>query len=350
MGWYPVSTQQSIYSRLPKVDLHRHLEGSLRVDTLMEVARVHGLTLPLRPDLRSLVQMQASDSLNFSTFLSKFQFLRLFYRSPQIIARITREVVLDAAADQVRYLELRFTPVALSRAQGFPLSDVIDWVLESVSSASAEAGIRSRLIVSMNVHEPVSLAEEVLRLAIDRKDRGIVGLDLAGNEAEFSTLPFLDLVREAKASGLSATIHAGERGGAENVRRALEVLEADRIGHGVRVMEDTSVVALARERGVPFEVCVTSNHQTGVVPSLGAHPLRRMLTAGLNVTLNTDDPSISQITLSDEYRLACEELGLPLSTLQERILAGAQAAFLPPAEKQQLVEQLRRELAAVQPY
>ena len=174
--------------------------------------------------------------------------------------------------------------------------------------------------------------------------RGIVGFDLAGNEADFPAAPFTSLLREVKASGLKLSVHAGEWGGAANVREAIEVFRTDRVGHGVRVMEDPAVVALAREHKTPFEVCVTSNYQSGVVPSLAAHPLTKMIEAGLYVTLNTDDPSISQIMLSDEYRMAVESLHLTQADLAERVLAAAQAAFLPAQEKRTLISRIRDRL------
>jgi adenosine deaminase len=333
--------QAEFYHSLPKVDLHRHLEGSLRVGTMQVVIREHEITLPRSPDLSALVQMQANDPSNFETFLSKFQTLRLLYRSPEIIQRVTREAIEDAAADNVRYLELRFTPAALSRVKQFPLGEVMDWVAESAAQASQDYGIKVGLIVSLNRHEPLALGEETTRLAVERRHKGIVGLDLTGNEAQFAAGPFLDMFRQARASGLKLTVHAGEWGGAANIRQALEEFEADRIGHGVRVVEDENVMALAAERGTPFEVCLTSNFQSGVASGIEGHYLPRMLAAGVNVTLNTDDPSISGITLGDEYGLACEVLGTTRAALGERILAAARAAFLPDAERRQLVESLR---------
>jgi adenosine deaminase len=169
-----------------------------------------------------------------------------------------------------------------------------------------------------------------------------VGLDLTGNEAKFSALPFAGIFREAKQAGLRITVHAAEWGGAANVTEAILQLGADRIGHGVRIFEDYNAVELARERQTAFEVCITSNYQSGVVPGLSMHPLPRMIAAGLNVTVNTDDPSVSQIRLTDEYRLACEDLKLPLDLLKERVIAAAEAAFLPLAERRTLVDQLRR--------
>src|SRR5512140_2877501 len=156
------------YRAYPKVDVHRHLEGTLRLRTMLEVADQHGITIPddvLR--LSNMVQMQEEEGSSFQTFLSKFNTLRLFYRSPEIIHRITREAIEDAGRDNVRYLELRFTPVALSRAERFPLHDVIDWVLTSAHAAGEEFGVVVRLIASVNRHESTELAEQVAWLAAE---------------------------------------------------------------------------------------------------------------------------------------------------------------------------------------
>jgi adenosine deaminase len=197
------------FDELPKVELHRHLEGSLRLDTLLEVARTHGITIPRNFDLRSMVQMQKHDPLTFTTFLSKFQTLRLFYLSPEIIQRITREAIADAALDRVRYMELRFSPMALARAQNFPLNEVMDWVIESAHQAAKDYNIIIRLIASVNRHESPDLAEKIAGLAVERISRGIVGLDLAGNEADFAADPFAKIFLSAKAHGLRLCIHAG---------------------------------------------------------------------------------------------------------------------------------------------
>lgn len=335
----------NIFLVLPKAELHRHLEGSLRLETMMDISREHGLTVSdslMR--LSGLVQIQDEEPYTFINFLDKFKTLRLFYRSPDIIHRVTREAIEDAARDNVTYMELRFTPVALSRAERFPLHDVIDWVCESSAKAAEEFGITVKLIASVNRHESPELAEQVAWLAAGHKERGIVGLDLAGNEAEFSGQPFAPIFREAKESGLKITVHAGEWGGADNVREAIEELNADRIGHGVRIMEDESVIALAKERGTVFEVCVTSNYQSGVVPALTDHPLPRMLQAGLNATLNTDDPSISRIALSNEFQLAHDDLGISMGMLKERTLAAVNAAFLPEGEREKLVRKMEEGL------
>jgi adenosine deaminase len=312
---------------------------------MVDIANQHGITIPadvLR--LSTLVQIQAEDKFTFQNFLAKFNTLRLFYRSPDAIHRITREAVEDAAKDNVKYLELRFTPVALSRAERFPLHDVIDWVITSSQEAAQKNGMIVRLIASVNRHESTDLAEQVAWLAAEHLNHGMVGLDLAGNEAEFPAAPFIPIFKEAKQSGLHVTIHAGEWGPAIHVKQAIEDFETERVGHGVRILEDENIIAVACEHSTALEVCITSNYQSGVASSLEDHPLMKMYDRGLNVTINTDDPSVSRITLSHEYYTACEDLHMPQKILKQRIIAAAKASFLPNDEKDQLVKQLQKDL------
>lgn len=338
---------KGFYQALPKIELHRHLEGSLRFETVRELAREHSLDLPQTGKLRKLVQVQENEPMTFENFLSKFANLRLIYKSPEIITRITQEVIEDAAVDNVRYMELRFTPIALSRAQGFPLPDVIDWVIEGTQKANREFGITTRLIVSVNRHEEIELASQVAELAAAHIEDGIVGLDLAGNEAEFPAAPFLSLFKSSAEAGLHISIHAGEWGPGENVFYAIDTMGAERIAHGIRVLESPAAVRIAKDRQTAFEVCLTSNYQSGAVASVKDHPLKQMLDAGLNATINTDDPGISQIDLSNEYRLACEAQNLSLSQLRGRIAAAAQATFLPPGDKKALAQSVLLEFDQV---
>jgi adenosine deaminase len=295
-------------------------------------------------NLSGLVQVQDKDPMTFSNFLEKFKTLRLFYKSPDVINRVTQEAIEDAAKDNIRYMELRFTPVALSRAEGFPMHDVMDWVITSAKEAAEKFKVKVGLIVSVNRHESPELAEQVAWLAADHVKDGVLGIDLAGNEAEFKSVPFYDMFYEARQAGLHVTIHAGEWGPAKNISEAIQYLNAERIGHGVRIMEDPDIVALAKERNIPFEVCVTSNYQSGVVKSLTEHPLPHMMAAGLNITVNTDDPSVSRITLSHEYQHVCEDLKVPLGTLKESIVNAAKASFLNSEDKAQLVASLKKEM------
>ena len=338
---------RAVLASLPKIDLHRHLEGSLRLSSLYEIAQAYDLDLPARSldELRPYVQM-AGEEHNFRNFLDKFNVLRRFYQSPEIIRRLTYEVVEDAARDNVRYLEMRFTPPALAKSGNYPLDEVTDWVIAAVEQACHDnPGLCVKLIVCLNRHEPLELAEQVTQIAIERQDRGIVGLDLAGDEVNYPAEPFRGVFQAAREAGLGLVAHAGEWMGAPSVREAIESLEVQRVGHGVRVVEDPSVAALARERGVVFEVCVTSNLQSGVIQRLADHPLRRMIALDLVTTLNTDDPAVSGIDLSDEYAAVTDALGFGLADIKQWILNAANSALLPPAARAELVSDFRQALA-----
>jgi adenosine deaminase len=332
---------QSDLACLPKIDLHRHLEGALRLSTLYEIATQYDLGLPTQSleALRPYVQM-TKDEPDYRNFLDKFNYLRRFYQTPEWIHRLAYEVVEDAARDNIRYLELRFTPPALVKARGFTLEEVTDWVIEAAQQARrAYPEMQVWLIANVNRHEPLEVAEQVVQIAVDRKDRGIVGLDIGGDEANFPLQPFVPLLSAARDAGLHLTVHAGEWAGPESVREVIENLNADRIGHGVRVVEDSRVVDLARERGTAFEVSLTSNLHTGVVSNLAQHPLREMMRLRLKTTINTDDPSIFNKTLSEEYQTASDKLGLTPAELQANVLNAAGSVFRSPAEQARLIGQ-----------
>lgn len=333
-----------VLASLTKVELHRHLEGSLRVATLCELAHRYDLDVPRGfEELRRHVEM-SRDGAGSRTFLSIFSLLRRFYLSPDVIRRLTREAIEDACNDNIRYLELRFTPVALSSTRRYPLKDVTEWVLEERRHACvAFPKIQIALIASVNRHESVALAEEVLRIAVDHKDE-IVGIDLAGDEVNCSAEPFVGVFREAKREGLGVVIHAGEWAGPKAVRHAIQELGAVRIGHGIRVVEDAMVVELARDADVTFEVCPTSNLLSGAISRLSNHPLRRMLALGLKVTLNTDDPTIFNVTLTGELATAMEKLGLTFSEIKDVMLTAAASTFQPLAARESMIESLRDDL------
>lgn len=336
-----------ILQALPKVDLHRHLEGALRLSTLAEVARAHGIDLPSYDIevLRPYVQMTRDEEPDFHTFLRKFNLLRRFYSTREAIERVAYEAVADAAADNVRYLELRFSPLALSDRQGFPMADVTEWVIGAAREAAAAHRIQVRLITTITRDAPLEVAQEVVRLAARYQQEGIVGVDLAGDEVNYPHPPLERTFRWAKEQGLRITVHAGEATGPRSIQEAITELGADRIGHGVRAAEDPAVVAMLRERQIPLEMCPTSNLHTGAVKTIGAHPSRRYYQQGIPVTINTDDPSISNITLSDEYLVAVEGIGFTLQELKECILNAARASFLPAEEKETLWQDLSKELA-----
>jgi adenosine deaminase len=216
---------------------------------------------------------------------------------------------------------------------------VVEWVCEAAEEAVASHDIQVALILSMNRHESVTIGEQVLQSALDYQGRGVVGIDLAGQEAGYSGLPFRDLFAQAKAAGLGVTIHAGEWAGADNVREAVEILGADRIGHGIRSVEDPSVLEMLREQQTVLEICPTSNVQSGVVEDFGAHPLNALYLGGIETTINTDDPLICNVTMSDEIAQVVRSTPLTLDDVKQNILTAARASFLPPNQRDALVAQ-----------
>lgn len=332
--------------RLPKVELHRHWEASMRLTTLLDIAKDYGIEMPEYDveTLRPFVQVMPGEPHSMQHFLGKFTMLRQFYRSIEVIDRMTREIIIDADDDNVRYMELRFTPKALCNITQCGVSEMIQLVCNAAREASENREIIVKLIASMNRHESVQFGEQVMRAAIDHKDDGIVGLDLAGNE-QMSGLPFREVFREAKQEGLGVTIHAGEWNGPNSISEAVNNLGADRIGHGVRVVEDPEIINILTEREIMLEVCPSSNVLSGICPSLSEHPLPEMMRHNLPITLNTDDPIICNINLTDELYYTVTHMNVSIEEIKQVIIRGAQASFLPDVERNALVAKFQGWLA-----
>ena len=324
--------------QLPKIDLHRHMEGCLRLETLTEVAREHGVDLPSYDieELRPYVQF-TDDMPDFQNFLGKMELLREFYSAGEAVYRVAYEAIVDAAADNIQYLELRVSPAGKQISP----QEVMDNVVAAMAQATRDCPIQVGLLISVIREFGVGVAEEILELSLAYKDQGVVGLDLTGHEETHPGTPFIDVFRRAREEGLNITVHAGEVGDANNVREAVELLGAQRIGHGVRSIEDHRVVRLLRERNIALEICPTSNLQTGVTHAFVQHPLRDLYHLAVPVTINTDDPSVSDTTLTDEYLVAVTVMGFAVHDIQQTILNAARAAFLAPDEKKALVERFQ---------
>jgi adenosine deaminase len=313
----------------PLCELHRHLDGNLRLETVLDLGRQHGLALPaddlegLRPHVE--VTNPEPDLLGF---LAKFAVLRQVLVDYDAVRRIARENVEDAHREGIDHVELRFSPWFMAETHGLDPAGVTEAVCAGVAEGQARLGTSVALIGILSRNYGVEIAWRELDAVLAGRDRGVVALDLAGDEKNYPGELFVAHFEHARAAGLRTIAHAGEAAGPESVRQAVLGLGAERIGHGVRAIEDPAVIDLLLSRGIPLEVCPTSNVQTSTVASYADHPLPRLLALGLAVTLNTDDPSISGIDLAHEYDIAQTRLGLAepeLRRLQEHALA---AAFL----------------------
>jgi adenosine deaminase len=313
---------------LPKVDLHRHLEGSVRFGTFVELARETGIDLPAA-ELRRRTTMKG-EKPGFRRFLAKFELYRGLYPSHDWIERVAFEAAEDAKNDGVVHLELRFSPAHFGRRMKAKGEDVAEWV----ARGARRAGIDVRFIATFGRDFTLEENGPTIR-AVEGTDV-FSGLDLAGDESKAAG-PFVKLFRRL---GLPCTIHAGEAGGPENVAEALDRFGARRIGHGLRVLRDRALVERCRRLGVHFEVCLTSEVQTGAARSWERHPAGRMAAAGLELSLNTDDPSVCGASASSE-RVRAARLGWGPARLREAEVSAAAAAWLGAGEGRALARRIR---------
>ena len=301
-------------AEMPKAELHLHLDGSVRVETALELARTRGVEAPDTPEGMAAVLIGATHGADQAELLKTFDLPIALMQDADALERIAAELVEDKAADNVRYVEIRWGPLLHVR-RGLSLEDGIAAVARGAREAGVRRGVEVRLIcTAIRSHPPednVRLAE----VAAGFRDDGLVAWDRAGQEARFpEPATHARAFDVARAGGLRITIHAGEWGGAAQVRRALRV-DPERIAHGPLAIDDPALVDELKTRGVTLDLCPTSNVQAGIVASLEDHPIARLHRAGVSVTLSTDDRTVSDIDLTDEYVRAVERIGLTLPEL-----------------------------------
>jgi adenosine deaminase len=320
---------------LPKTDLHVHLEGSIRAATVVELADKNKVKTP--PCLRD----GRFHFRDLADFIAQYGTLEPCLSDVSDFRRVAYEFCEDEAAEGIRYCEVTFTLPGHGERFG-------DWhppleaVLDGLGQGAARFGVSVGVVLDIVRGFSLELAQRTLDCALHYQDRGVVALGLAGLEVGNPPERFAGLFRQARDAGLHSVPHAGEALGAESVRGAVDSLGAERIGHGIRVVEDPWLVEELRTRGVPLEVCVTSNVRTGVVPSIWEHPLPRLLEAGLVVTLNSDDPSLFDAPLAGEYEIARSEFGLSDEELADVARNGIRASFADEDTKRALLAGVER--------
>ena len=332
-----------IVRRMPKADLHCHLDGSLRPATLLELSAERGLALPVSTAVELGDWMRVDDARRLEDYLARFEVTLAAMQDAIALERVAYEFVLDAALDSVRYIEARFCP-ALSVRGGLSLDDVMQAVLRGLARGEKETGTLARVIVCALRSVAWPHALEMAELAVAYKGRGVVAFDLAGGElgnpASAHALAF-DFARQ---HDLAVTVHAGEGDGPASIREALHRCAADRIGHGTRLREDPSLEAYVIDHRITLEVCPTSNVQTRVVPTFAEHPLARYVVMGAVVTINTDNRLMSGVSLTDEYVRCAQHLNFDLDTLAMLAITSFDSAFLPHVERESLRERIAIEV------
>jgi adenosine deaminase/aminodeoxyfutalosine deaminase len=330
---------QSFIARLPKVELHVHLEGSIQPETLRELSKNKGL---LKKAIEVWVRRRARQSYRYSDFqdfLVAFGLVTKLLESPADHALATTRLMEWLHEQNVKYAEVIFSAgVVLWKKQS--VEEVFEAAAAAAQDARERLGIRVNWIFDAVRHFGVEHVREVLKWAARFKTCGVVAFGIGGDEARGPAELFPEVYREARDLGLHLTAHAGETVGPESIRRAVEMLGAERIGHGLSAARDPSVMALLRERQVPLEVCLSSNVATGVLARIEDHPLPHFLASGVTVTLNSDDPAMFGTSLEREMALAAGAFSLTRHQLRGLMENAIRAAFLPEADKEVLLNDL----------
>jgi adenosine deaminase len=337
---------RELLRRLPKAELHCHLDGSLRPETMLDLAREYGKPMPAADADALRAYMRVTNARDLEEYLERFGVTLSVMQTESALERISYELAEDAAGDGVRYLEVRYAPV-LNVREGLSLEQAVEAPLRGLARAERNHGITGRVIVTAIRNMPSAVSEELAELAVAYRHRGVVGFDLAGGEAGFPARAHKRAFEYARGHDMACTCHAGEGDGAESVRQAVHVCGANRLGHATRLIEDSSLTDYCNDRRIALEICLTSNVQTRAAASYAAHPLREYFDRGLNVVLNTDNRLMSDVTLTDEYMHAARSLNFTFDELSRVALNGFESSFLPYEERMRLVERARAEIDAL---
>jgi adenosine deaminase len=329
--------------RLPKAELHCHLDGSVRPSTLIELGREYSIPMPRQTADELREYMLVDDAETLEEYLARFEVTVSVLQTADAIERVAYELGEDAAKDGVRYIEVRNAPILNSRGN-LTAAESLEAQLRGLAKAEAEYGIVARSIVCSLRQLPPMVSLELARLAVAYSDRGVVAFDLAGGELGFPASAHTMAFAYARENNLAVTCHAGEGDGAESVRQAVHSCCANRIGHATRLIEDPELTQYVNDRRIGLEICLTSNVQTGAAASYEKHPLRTYFERGMNVALNTDNRLMSGTTLTDEYLYAAKHLDFTFDELCTLSLNGFESAFLPWEQRMDLLEQVSGEL------
>jgi adenosine deaminase len=339
------SVSLELIEKLPKADLHVHLDGSLRLSTILDLAERERVDLPAN-DLDGLRRaMRLGENCgSLVEYLKAFDVTLRVMQSEESLRRIAFELAEDAARENVRYMEVRYAPMLHTR-RGLKLTNVVESVLEGLRAAREKHGIESNVIICgiRNVSAEHSL--EMAELAVAYKGRGVVGFDLAGAEYDHPAKHHRAAFQLVRDNNINVTIHAGEAYGPESIAQAIHVCGAHRIGHGCRLRENGDLLHYVNDHRIPLECCPSSNVQTGAIRNLESHPVKLYKDLGLRVTVNTDNRLVTDTTVSKELWLCHTRMGIDLSDIRQIVLNGFKSAFLPFHVKQQYLRKVSDELA-----
>jgi adenosine deaminase len=310
---------------------------------MIELAREHGKPLPTWNPEELRDYMHVTDATNLVDYLTRFDITLAVMQSGEALERIAYELAEDAARENVRYMEVRYSPILHTR-DDLPLTETVDAPMRGLRRAEKDFGIRTGLIICGIRNMSPETSMDLAQLTVGFKDRGVVAFDLAGAEYNYPAKRHKEAFYEVINANIAATIHAGEAYGPESIHQALHYCNANRIGHGTRLYEDPDLMEYVNDFRIPLEICLTSNVQTRAVPSFEEHPVRLYYDEGIVVTLNTDNRLMSATTVTDEFLRAHRHLGFTWEELCCLAIMGFESAFLPYREKRALLDEIRAEI------
>ena len=343
----PPAVTDELLRALPKTDLHCHLDGCLRLATVLDLAEQQKVTLPAdTPEALARAIHMGETCASLEDYLVAFDVTLAVLQTEEALYRAAYELAMDCAAENVRYLEVRYAPVLHTR-RGLKPTTILDAVLDGLRHAKRETGIKSNVIVCGIRHMDPQTSVRLAELAVAYKGKGVVGYDLAGAEEGHPAREHREAVQLILDNNVNVTIHAGEAYGPDSIAQAVHKCGAHRIGHGVRLRENGDLLNYVNDHRIPLEMCPSSNVQTGSVAGFASHPLKFYFDFGLRVTINTDNRLITDTTVTKELSVAHREMGFTLEDLCTLLVQGFKSAFLPFREKQDLLKAVNQEIAEV---
>jgi len=333
---------------LPKTDLHVHLDGSLRLSTMLELAAEQKIDLPAdTPEALKEALHCGERAGSLVEYLKAFDTTLKVLQTAEALYRVAYELSEDAAAENVRYMEVRYSPILHTRG-GLRLTTVVEAVLTGLWEAQKDHGVVANVILCGIRNISPESSFEMAQLAVAYKNRGVVAFDLAGAEYDHPAKHHLRAFKLVRDNNIAVTIHAGEAYGPASIHQAIHVCGAHRIGHACRLREDGDLLHYVNDHRIALECCPSSNVQTGAVTDLRTHPLKLYHDLGLRVTINTDNRLIADTTVSRELWLCHSQMGMNRGDIHRMIINGFKAAFLPFHQKQAMVRAVSRELSNVE--
>ena len=334
----------ALLKRLPKVELHCHLDGSLRVPTILDLAKKEKVTLTTysSEELSKLLVIGKTRG-SLEDYIKRFDITLSVMQTPQALSRTAYELIEDVAKENVRYIEIRYSPI-LHTGKGMTMGESVEAVRSGLKRGQNDFGVKSGIIVCgiRNISAATSL--KLADLTVRYKNKGVVGFDLAGAEENFPAKDHQEAFYMILNNNINATIHAGEAYGPSSIHQAIHHCGAHRIGHGTRLKENKDLMNYVNDHRITLEICLTSNWQTRSIRSLKYHPLKYYYDQGIRVTINTDNRLMSGTTLTKEFLLAHKLFGFKLHDFREMIIMAMKSAFIPYAERKQLIRRIADEL------